>query len=336
MPVRHKVLRMIEPAQSLADWTLPLLLVAAFTVGLLLLIVYTAYFFVWIPVITIIVCLICLMVMVVAAIRKQRRQTISLLLAMLAFVAIAAALDKGGNSLRSSLRWLLWSRRFKAEVLAQPSADGEFKHMEWEATGFAGVANNTAYLVFDPADSLAAHPMGEFTGIPCKVPSVNRLEHHWYSVRFYTDENWSDCPVAKAEIIDRYKAATCIPFSAKPSITPHTREWYTPLILRGGLRVIVTGADAVGGRIVVKYGYNDQINNRVEVAADAGDYVYPSDVRRNADNELLYVKASGVAGGISHETVLFEYDLRGRRLVRHQRVANDGLPTECPEGTPSP
>jgi hypothetical protein len=66
--------------------------------------------------------------------------------------------------------------------------------MEWEATGFAGVANNTDYLVFDPTDSLAmaakSHSPGKFSGIPCEVLSVLKLESHWYSVAFYTDEEW--------------------------------------------------------------------------------------------------------------------------------------------------
>jgi hypothetical protein len=138
-------------------------------------------------------------------------------------------------------------------------------------------------------------------------------------------------PVSKAEIIERYKTATCIPFSANPSVTPHTREWDTPLILGDGSRVIVSGADAVGGRIVLKYGNSD----RIDLAADAGDYVYPSDVRLDAENELLYVKARGFAGGISRETVLFEYDLRAHRLVKRQQVEDDGLPAECPESSSS-
>jgi len=319
-----------------ANWKLPLLVAASTAIVLLLLFVYSPYSgFLYLFLIAPIICLTFVILLVVAAFRKRPPQFLSLFVSLLVFLGISGALLKNENTLRDHGRWLLESRQLKAEVLAQPSADGELKHMEWEATGFAGVANNTAYLVFDPADSLTAHPSGEFTGIPCKVPSVGRLERHWYSVRFYTDEDWSDCPVAKAEIIERYKTATCISFSAKPSITPHTREWDTPLILRDGLRVIVSGADAAGGRIVVKYGYNDQINDRVEVAADAGDYVYPSDVRLDVVNELLYVKASGFAGGVARETILFEYDLRGRRLVRQQRVANDVLPPECPE-SPAP
>jgi hypothetical protein len=67
------------------------------------------------------------------------------------------------------------------------------------------------------------------------------------------------------------------------------------------------------------------------VAANAGDYVYPSDVRINTPDDLLYVKASGLAGGIRHQTWLFEYDLRGPRLVARQEVVDEALPAECPE-----
>jgi hypothetical protein len=99
------------------------------------------------------------------------------------------------DALSASLPWLLWSHSFKAEVLAQPApANGELRHMEWEATGFGGVANNTVYLVFDPTDSLSAaarsHSPGKFTGVPCEVRRVRRLESQWYAARFYTDELW--------------------------------------------------------------------------------------------------------------------------------------------------
>src|SRR5206468_9766209 len=120
---------------------------------------------------------------------------LSLLLTMVAFLAVSGALHVNKDGIRGSLRWLLWSHRFKAEVLAQPAPiHGELRHVEWEATGFAGVANNTVYLVFDPTDSLAVaaknHSPGKFSGMPCEVTRVLRLESHWYSVAFYTDEEW--------------------------------------------------------------------------------------------------------------------------------------------------
>lgn len=50
-------------------------------------------------------------------------------------------------------RWQVWSRSYKAEVLAQPnSAIEELKHIEWDGWGWAGMGT-TVYLVFDPTDS---------------------------------------------------------------------------------------------------------------------------------------------------------------------------------------
>ena len=100
--------------------------------------------------------------------------------------------------IRDTARWLVLSHYYKQIVLAQPqSASGALKHIEWDATGFAGVANNTNYLVFDPADTLATaakgHRPGKVTGIPCEVLYVRRLESHWYAVFFYTDQAWDDC-----------------------------------------------------------------------------------------------------------------------------------------------
>jgi hypothetical protein len=133
--------------------------------------------------------------------------------------------------------------------------------------------------------------------------------------------------VSDAPIIDRYKAATCVPFSRNPSVRPHTREWDTTLTLSNGSKVIVTGAQVPGGQIVVRY----PASGGVVVAASAGDYIYPSDVRIKAQSDLLYIKASGLAGGMRQQTWLFEYDLRSERLLLRQQVGDSGLPTECPE-----
>ena len=140
-----------------------------------------------------VICLVCLLLMAAFAIRKKLRQCLSVFLALLVFVAISCVLHFKKDTVRASIRWLLWSQRYKAEVLALPApASGELRHMEWEATGFAGVANNTVYLVFDPTDLLPARidSPGRYSGIPCEVLLVRRLESHWYWVRFYTDEVW--------------------------------------------------------------------------------------------------------------------------------------------------
>src|ERR1051325_6949734 len=93
-------------------------------------------------------------------------------------------------------RWLLWSRSYKASVLAKPDpGNGELRHIEWDVWGWGGM-DTTVYLVFDPADSLSravGQKPGKYTGIPCKVPLVKRLEDRWYTVRFYTDQVWPTC-----------------------------------------------------------------------------------------------------------------------------------------------
>lgn len=99
---------------------------------------------------------------------------------------------------RTTARWLLWSGDYKSTVLVQPAAmNGELKHIEWDGWGFPGAGDTTVYLVFDPRDALASaardHQPGRFIGIPCEVPDVRRLESHWYTVLFYTDQSWEQC-----------------------------------------------------------------------------------------------------------------------------------------------
>jgi hypothetical protein len=134
-------------------------------------------------------------------------------------------------------------------------------------------------------------------------------------------------PTSNAPIITRYKTADCLPFSKKPRVSPHTREWNALVFLHDGLPASISGAQVPGGRIAVSY----PGSNREFLAADPGDYIYPSDVRLDSPNETLYVKAHGLAGGISEQTWLFAYDLRARRIVERVQVRNDALPMECQE-----
>lgn len=175
---------------------LPLVVVATTSIALIALIVYSPYSvvlfaFVIAPVST----LIFLVLLAIFAIRKKWSQCLSLLSALLAFLVTSGALLWNQSLLRDHARWRARSQKFKSEVMAQPTpANGELKHVEWEATGFAGVATNTAYLVFDPSDSLSLAPLpSDFNGIPCRVLSARRLERDWYAVRFYTDKEWDDC-----------------------------------------------------------------------------------------------------------------------------------------------
>jgi len=152
----------------------------------------------YILVIAPIICLTCLVLIVTSAIRKKPRRSLSMLLTLVAFLVVSVALLKNEGLLRPWLRWSLWSRRFKAEVLAQPTpANGQFKHIEWDGWGGTPVGDWTAYVVFDPTDSLSgaakSDSSGRFSGVPCSVDHVRRLESHWYSVVLGMNEWWDQC-----------------------------------------------------------------------------------------------------------------------------------------------
>ena len=114
-----------------------------------------------------------------------------------AYVAVTAVFFVGYEQLRPILRWTLWSHRYKSELLVQATpANGQLKHVEWERSGWGPVGPTIVYLVFDPTDSLSvaakSHRAGWFSGIPCEVPRVQRLESRWYAVTFYTEESWGE------------------------------------------------------------------------------------------------------------------------------------------------
>lgn len=132
----------------------------------------------------------------------RRRKLLSAAAVLAIFWASAVALFLYNREhpfeIRESARWVVYSREYKTRVLAQLApANGDLKHIEWDASGFAGIANNTAYLVFDPEDELSmaarSSQSAKFNGVPCAVRTVRRLESHWYAVLLYTDQVWDRC-----------------------------------------------------------------------------------------------------------------------------------------------
>lgn len=98
------------------------------------------------------------------------------------FIVITCALVWNYSAVSTTARWLLWSRRYKSEVLSQPTSRGELKHIEWDGWGLGG-QETVVYLVFDPTDTLSSaastHQSGKFADIPCEVPEVTRFESQW-------------------------------------------------------------------------------------------------------------------------------------------------------------
>src|SRR6266851_2681487 len=137
------------------------------------------------------------LILLIVAIRKMRHQTLSVLAMLALYCAVSWLLFRVSHDVHTSGRWFVHSKIYKTQVLAQPaSANGELKHVVWEWWGFAG-SNTVDYLVFDPNDSLASaaksHSTGKFSGLPCEVFRVRRLESHWYCVLFYTNSAWDHC-----------------------------------------------------------------------------------------------------------------------------------------------
>ena len=128
---------------------------------------------------------------------KGRRKRLTLLSTLAAVWVVSASVFVYHGHVRTTARWLVWSRNYKDKVLAQQApANGEFRHVEWDGWGWAG-QDTPVNLVFDPRDSLSAaasiRQPGKLDGIPCAVPEVSRLESQWYAVLFYTNEDWDRC-----------------------------------------------------------------------------------------------------------------------------------------------
>lgn len=135
-------------------------------------------------------------------------------------------------TVRSPVRWLLFSRNYKSEVLRQPGSATLLKHIEWDGWGMIG-QDTEVYLVFDPKDALKSAAEsgkeGKFDGLPCEVAQVRRLEANWYSVQFYTDEGWDDPHCAGPSP----RSLAVHPLTMKNDGTSHTQpRIHTPLVHR--------------------------------------------------------------------------------------------------------
>jgi len=129
--------------------------------------------------------------------RKGRHMSIRAVVVFVAFLAVTAVVVLNQSHFRPQLFWLAWSHRYKSEVLATSArSNGEFKHIEWDGDGWGSGATGDwmSYVVFDPSDSLSAATKSDvpekYSGIPCTVIRVRRLEKQWYSVVLDMNQFW--------------------------------------------------------------------------------------------------------------------------------------------------
>jgi hypothetical protein len=140
-------------------------------------------------------------------------------------------------------------------------------------------------------------------------------------------------PIGTGEVIDRYRRAECIPVAYdNPTLPYPVKVWHYILNTPKGTTVKIMGQAIPGGRIELVYLPNDGGG----ITADAGDYIYPADVRFDRTSEHVYVKASGRPAAFGGEqTWLFKLDLQQRRQVQKVRVEPRVLPEECPVSNPN-
>jgi hypothetical protein len=128
-------------------------------------------------------------------------------------------------------------------------------------------------------------------------------------------------------LLAKYKLATCLPYSG--GSRAHERSWNTTLSLRDGSKVTVQGAARPGGGVGVTYDPPGQ----KYLAARPHDYIYPIDIRVDTQNDILYVAASGLAGGLWEQTWLFAFDLHERKPIARRKIRYQDLPTACSGGS---
>jgi hypothetical protein len=91
-------------------------------------------------------------------VRRGRKNTMMAGAAFGAFLIITSVSIVNQGHIRPHLLWLIFSQRYKSEVLATAARDGEFKHVEWDGDGWGSGATGDwmGYVVFDPSDYLSA------------------------------------------------------------------------------------------------------------------------------------------------------------------------------------
>ncbi len=130
----------------------------------------------------------------VLAVNQQSRKhwVVRAALAIVILIAVAAVWNL--YEVRTTVKWLVFSHRYKSAVLSESYTNGELRHIEWDGWGGTPVGDWTAYIVYDPTDSLSAmgkrNTPAKYRGIPCSVISVRRLEKDWYSVVLDMNEFW--------------------------------------------------------------------------------------------------------------------------------------------------
>jgi hypothetical protein len=136
--------------------------------------------------------------LVLLAYRKKGRHRRDIAILLMLSFGLAWLIGRDFLEARTIARWMRYSTTYKARTFAHAVTPGGYlKHSEWDGWGFPGAGNTVMYVVFDANDTLSAQVHGKtsgpFTGIPCPVADIKRMEDQWYIVLFYTGSDWNHC-----------------------------------------------------------------------------------------------------------------------------------------------
>jgi hypothetical protein len=131
-------------------------------------------------------------------------------------------------------------------------------------------------------------------------------------------------PTRKSPVIEKFRTARCIAPNGHPNFPSSSRAWNQQLKIRTGEVLTIIGFQGPGSRVFIS-----RENGREFEVANPGDYIYADDVRYDDSTEILYVRAQGLAGGISKETWLFTFDINRAQQTARLKVDPDVLPPVC-------
>jgi cell division septation protein DedD len=114
-----------------------------------------------------------------------------------------------------------------------------------------------------------------------------------------------------AQLAVQFKAAQLIsPLPMDPKDSSHTIHWKSTLNLPGNVPINIEAASFFGEATAR---YSDESSQRV--IAPGEDYIWPQELRLDPTSQVLYVRTSGLGGGIFPTTRLIAYDLRKRSRI---------------------
>ncbi|HEV2674778.1 MAG TPA: hypothetical protein VGV37_09565, partial [Aliidongia sp.] len=87
-----------------------------------------------------------------------------------------------------SPRFLIERPRMEHAIEAGAAREGaRYQEFHWEETGFAGIANTSAYMVYDETDAIPSMVEAGKTKWPAQNTTVTRMGNHFYLVRELLD-----------------------------------------------------------------------------------------------------------------------------------------------------